>query len=109
MVTDFVCGDEVYGSCPALRRYLEEHAQGYVLRVAKTFLLTLGGGRSLSCADVVTTHLRARQRWMIASAGTGSKAERGYAWASIAPASPRHSLPIPPPPPPAPPPSRPFP
>jgi len=62
MVTGFVCGDEVYGSCPVLRCYLEEHAQGYVLRVAKTFLLTLGGGRSLSCADVVTTHLRARRR-----------------------------------------------
>ena len=55
MVTDFVCGDEVYGSCPVLRCYLEDHAQGYVLRVAKTFLLTLGGGRRLSCAGVVST------------------------------------------------------
>jgi hypothetical protein len=35
MVTDFVCGDEVYGSCPVLRCYLEDHAQGHVLRVAK--------------------------------------------------------------------------
>src|SRR5260221_11068130 len=72
MVTDFVCGDEVYGSCPALRRYLEEHAHGYVLRGAKTFLLTLGRGPSPNCADVVTTHLRARQRWVIASAGSGA-------------------------------------
>src|SRR5450631_2226628 len=91
MVTDFVCGDEVYGSCPVLRCYLEEHAQGYVPRVAKTFLLSLGG-RRLSCADVVTTCLRARRRWTLASAGTGSKGERDYAWAWIATASPRHWL-----------------
>ena len=74
-----------------LRCYLEEHAQGYVLRVAKTFLLSLGG-RRLSCADVVTTCLRARRRWTLASAGTGSKGERDYAWAWIATASPRHWL-----------------
>ena len=74
MVADFVCGDEVYGNCPALRCYLEEHGQGYVLRVAKTFLLSLGGGRPLSCAGVVSTCLRSRRRWMIASAGSGSKA-----------------------------------
>jgi SRSO17 transposase len=92
MVTDFVCGDEVYGSCPVLRSYLEEHAQGYVLRVAKTFLLTLGSGRQLSCAGVVSTHLRSRRRWLIASAGTGSKGERDYAWAWLATASPRHWL-----------------
>jgi SRSO17 transposase len=92
MVTDFICGDEVYGSCPVLRRYLEERAQGYVLRVARTFLLPLGGGRQLSCAEVVSTQLRARRRWMIASAGAGSKGERDYAWAWIATASPRHWL-----------------
>jgi len=92
MVTDFVCGDEVYGSCPVLRSHLEDHAQGYVLRVAKTFLLSLAGGRQLSCAQVVTTCLRARRRWTIASAGTGSKGERDYAWAWLATASPRHWL-----------------
>jgi SRSO17 transposase len=91
MVTDFICGDEVYGSNPALRCYLEDHAQGYVLRVAKTFLLSLGGAR-LSCAEVVSTHLRARRRWTIASAGTGSKGERDYAWAWVTTARPRHWL-----------------
>jgi len=30
---DFVCGDEVYGSCTQLREYLEDHDQAYVLRV----------------------------------------------------------------------------
>jgi SRSO17 transposase len=73
MTADFACGDEVYGSSPALRSHLEGHAQGYVLRVAKTFQLTLGGGRKLSCAEVVATHLRARRRWTVASAGTGPK------------------------------------
>ena len=92
MVTDFVCGDEVYGSSPALRCYLEDHAQGYVLRVAKSFLLALGGGRRFSCAEVVSTHLRARRRWTVASAGTGSKGERDYAWAWITTTSSRHWL-----------------
>ena len=30
---DFVCGDEVYGSCTELREYLEGRDQAYVLRV----------------------------------------------------------------------------
>ena len=74
LVTDFVCGDEVYGSCPVLRCYLEEHARGYVLRVAKTFLLSLGGGRRLSCAEVVSTHLRARRRGCSPQPGPARKA-----------------------------------
>jgi SRSO17 transposase len=40
MMTDFVRRDEVYGSCPVLRCRLEETAQGYVLRVANSFLLS---------------------------------------------------------------------
>jgi SRSO17 transposase len=92
LVSDFICGDEVYGASPALRGHLEDHAQGYVLRVAKTFLLTLGSGARLSCAEVVSTHLKARRRWTVASAGTGSKGERDYAWAWVATASARHWL-----------------
>jgi DDE superfamily endonuclease len=38
---DFICGDEVYGSCTQLRQFLESHGQAYVLRVASTFMLTL--------------------------------------------------------------------
>ena len=34
---DFVCGDEVYGSCTELREFLEERGQAYVLRVASSF------------------------------------------------------------------------
>lgn len=32
VVFDFVCGDEVYGNSPDLRRYCEQQQQGYVLR-----------------------------------------------------------------------------
>ena len=40
---DFVCGDEVYGSCTELREFLEDRGQGYVLRVPSNFRLTLAG------------------------------------------------------------------
>jgi SRSO17 transposase len=41
---DFVCGDEVYGSCTGLREFLEARGQAYVLRVASNFTLTLAAG-----------------------------------------------------------------
>ena len=63
-----------------------------MLRVPKTFTVALGGGLTLPCATVVTAHLKARRRWQVISAGTGSKGERYYAWALIATASPRHWL-----------------
>src|SRR5207247_252412 len=46
---DFVCGDEVYGSCTRLREYLEDHDQAYVLRVPSSFRLVLAGGITLTC------------------------------------------------------------
>jgi hypothetical protein len=30
---DYVCGDEVYGTCTKLREFFEARGQGYVLRV----------------------------------------------------------------------------
>ena len=30
---DFICGDEVYGSCTQLREYLEDRGQAYVLHI----------------------------------------------------------------------------
>ena len=89
---DFVCGDEVYGSCTELREFCEDHHQGYVLRVPSTFRLTLAGGVALTCAQVVTRLLRYAGRWEIRSAGTGSKGQRWYAWAWLGTASPRHHL-----------------
>ena len=41
---DFVCGDEVYGSCTELREFLEDRGQAYVLRVASTFTFGLAPG-----------------------------------------------------------------
>jgi SRSO17 transposase len=89
---DFVCGDEVYGSCTQLRDYLEEQGQAYVLRVPSTFRITLVRGVTLTCAQAVRRLCPADRRWEIRSAGKGSKGERWYAWACIATTSPRHCL-----------------
>ena len=50
---DFVCGDEVYGSCTQLREFFEDRGQAYVLRVASNFMLTLAAGTKLTCAEAV--------------------------------------------------------
>jgi SRSO17 transposase len=89
---DFVCGDEVYGSCTELRRSLEGSGQAYVLRVASNFILTLAAGTMMTCADAVKKLLRGKRAWEVRSAGKGSKGERWYAWAWLGTASPRHSL-----------------
>ena len=89
---DFVCGDEVYGSCTQLREYLEARGQGYVLRVPSNFYLTLAAGVRLTCKDAAARLLAAGQRWEVRSAGKGSKGHRWYAWAWLATASPHHHL-----------------
>jgi len=89
---DFVCGDEVYGSCTELREHLERRGQAYVLRVASSFTLTLTAATRMTCADAVKKLLRDNKRWEVRSAGEGSKGDRWYAWAWLATASPRHSL-----------------
>jgi SRSO17 transposase len=89
---DFVCGDEVYGACTALREFLEDRRQAYVLRVASGFTLALAAGTTVTCAEAVKKLLKRKTAWEVRSAGTGSKGERWYAWAWLATASPRHSL-----------------
>jgi SRSO17 transposase len=89
---DFICGDEVYGSCTALREFLEERGQSYVLRVASSFPLTLAAGTKVTCAEAVKQLLKDTRRWEVRSAGQGSKGGRWYAWGWIATASPRHCL-----------------
>ena len=89
---DFICGDEVYGSCTRLREFLEAEGQAYVLRVASSFMITLAGGTKLTCAEAVKRLVKDKRRWEVRSAGKGSKGERWYAWAWIATASPRHHL-----------------
>lgn len=88
----FVCGDEVYGSCTKLREHLEQEDQGYVLRVAKNFRITLGDGSILACEAAAEKLLKGTRRWEVRSAGKGSKGGRWYAWAWIGTASPRHSV-----------------
>jgi SRSO17 transposase len=88
---DVVCGDEVYGGCTQLREFFEQQQQAYVLRVACTFLLDLGGGLRLTCRQAVRD-LVGEHHWEVRSAGTGSKGQRWYAWAIIATASPGHVL-----------------
>jgi SRSO17 transposase len=89
---DFVCGDEVYGSCTQLREYLEARGQGYVLRVPSNFHLTLARGVRLTCKQAATRLLAGTSRWEVRSAGKGSKGQRWYAWAWLATISPRHHL-----------------
>jgi SRSO17 transposase len=89
---DFICGDEVYGSCTQLREFLEAEGQAYVLRVASSFMITLAAGTELTCAEVVNRLVRDTRRWEVRSAGKDSKGERWYAWAWIATAAPRHHL-----------------
>jgi SRSO17 transposase len=90
---DFICGDEVYGSCTELRAFLEQRGQAYVLRVASSFMITLAAGTRMTCADAVKTLLKDKtRRWEVRSAGQGSKGERWYAWAWIATTSSCHSL-----------------
>ena len=89
---DFICGDEVYGSSPDLREYLESAGQAYVLRVASNFPVTLASGTTATCAQAVKTLLKDKRSWEVRSAGQGSKGQRWYAWAWLATASPRHCL-----------------
>ena len=89
---DFVCGDEVYGSCTKLREFCEDHDQAYVLRVPSSFRLVLPGGGTLTCKQAAATRLAGKRGWEVRSAGTGSKGQRWYAWAWLATASPRHHL-----------------
>jgi SRSO17 transposase len=89
---DFVCGDEVYGSCTQLRAFLEARGQSYVLRVASNFHLTVARGVKLTCKQAAGRLLAGARCWEVRSAGKGSKGNRWYAWAWLATISPRHYL-----------------
>jgi SRSO17 transposase len=88
---DFVCGDEVYGSCTELREFCEDHDQAYVLRVPSSFRLTLASGVTLTCKQAAA-RLGRRRGWEVRSAGSGSKGQRWYAWAWLGTASRWHHL-----------------
>jgi SRSO17 transposase len=86
---DFFCGDEVYGSCTQLREFFEDQGQAYVLRVARSFCLTLPGGQKITCSAAASTLAASAE---VRSAGNGSKGTRWYGWSWLATASPRHCL-----------------
>jgi SRSO17 transposase len=89
---DFVCGDEVYGSCTQLRAFLEARGQAYVLRVPSNFHLTVARGITLTCKQAAARLLAGDRHWEIRSAGKGAKGARWYAWSWTATVSPRHYL-----------------
>ena len=74
---DFVCGDEVYGACTALREFLEERGQAYVLRVASNFTVTLAAGTTLTCAEAAKKLLRRKKDGRSAPPVRGRKASGG--------------------------------
>jgi SRSO17 transposase len=80
---DFLCGDEVYGSCAQLREFLQSRGQAYVLRVARNFRLSLPGGQRLTCADAAS-QLAAARLCEVRSAGSGAWGQRWYSWSWLA-------------------------
>jgi SRSO17 transposase len=74
----WVTGDEVYGSDPPLRRFLESNRQPYVLAVRshQRLWVDLRQVRVDQIADGLP-----KRAWRKASAGAGSKGPRWYDWA----------------------------
>ena len=70
---DVVCGDEVYGSCPQLRAFLEAHGQSYVLRVPSNFPLTVTRGVRLSCKQTAPCQELAASRVSAATRVSGAR------------------------------------
>ena len=93
---DFVCGDEVYGSCTGLREFLEGCGQGYVLRVPSNFHLTLARGVTRTCKDAAARLLANSRRWEVRSAGKDPRAavvSLGVAGHRVPASPPTHSPP----------------
>ena len=86
----WVTGDEVYGRDAGLRQALEDQLTGYVLKIPRSFRITLPTGQKARADHAA--RLAPAKAWQTASAGHGSKGERDYNWAWLATASPRHHL-----------------
>jgi SRSO17 transposase len=76
----WVAADEVYGSDSKFRRPLEDRGVGYVVAVACSQRLFVGGtyGRADGHADALPA-----SGWERLSCGAGSKGERVYDWAFV--------------------------
>jgi SRSO17 transposase len=93
-IPPWIAGDEVYGRAGKLRAFLEDNGIGYVMRVGCAFTIELPTGERIRADTAVVTHLAGRKHkraWQVCSV-TGSKGERGYAWAWLATTTPQHFL-----------------
>ena len=76
----WVTADEVYGADPQLRAECERRRVGYVLAVARAYLVPTAAGAIR--ADMLTLQLP-RRAWQPLSAGAGAKGMRVYEWALV--------------------------
>jgi SRSO17 transposase len=74
--------DEFYGGDRGLRRDLQRRQMGYVLAVAKSHRVDIGGPQGLIRADAVAAGL-GKRAWNRRSAGNGVKGRREYDWAWV--------------------------
>lgn len=72
----WVTGDEVYGRDANLRQALEDQPTGYVLKIPRSFRVTLPTGQKIRAGHAAA--LVPASAWQTASAGHGSKGERDY-------------------------------
>jgi SRSO17 transposase len=85
----WVTADEVYGSSPTLRQWLEGRGMSYVLAVKCTELLAVDRPQGLvpqSAAQLVAAV--PAEQWIACSAGHGAKGRRLYDWTRVALAAP---------------------
>jgi SRSO17 transposase len=75
--------DEFYGGDRSLRRDLQTRRLGYVLAVAKSHRVNVGGLHGTARADHIAATL-SRRAWNRYSAGDGAKGCRDYDWAWVA-------------------------
>jgi SRSO17 transposase len=75
--------DEFYGGDRGLRRDLQARRLGYVLAVAKSHRVNVGGLHGVARGDHLAASL-SKRAWNRYSAGEGAKGRREYAWAWVA-------------------------
>jgi SRSO17 transposase len=75
--------DEFYGGDRGLRRDLQARRLGYVLAVAKSHRVNVGGLHGTARADHIAAAL-SKKAWNRYSAGDGAKGRREYDWAWVA-------------------------
>jgi SRSO17 transposase len=75
--------DEFYGGDRGLRRDLQARQLGYVLAVAKSHRVNVGGLHGTARGDHIAATL-SKRAWNRYSAGDGAKGRRDYDWAWVA-------------------------